>query len=213
MKQILLIGSLGQLGRYLVEALTSLDIELHVMNRLHMDLAQTHLIQGKLNEFEPDLIINASAYTAVDLAEKESELAYLINRDAPMEMAKYAYDKGIPFLHYSTDYVFSGKASTPYKEQDPTDPQGVYGASKLEGEHEVLDSGANAYIFRTAWVYSQQGKNFYNTMLNLAENRNELSIVNDQYGSPTYAGEIAKATVIIVEMLLRGDSFKKVSII
>jgi len=208
MNKVLIIGSHGQLGRYLIDAFQALRVHVIEFNREQLDLTSTNAIQQTIASAQPDLLINASAYTAVDLAESESDLAFTVNKDAPIEMAKYCADVDIPFVHYSTDYVFSGSSDIPYKESDPTDPQGVYGESKLAGEQGIVATGADVYIFRTAWVYSQQGKNFFKTMLALAENRNELSIVNDQIGSPTYAGSIADASAKIAMKLLSDLPFQ-----
>lgn len=212
MKKIAIIGANGQLGQYLLSSLSALECEsvqckLIGLNREILDLNKTEKIQTILSEIRPDILINASAYTAVDKAESEPELAHRINCLAPAEIAAFAFLAKIPFIHYSTDYVFAGDANTPYLESDQTAPQGEYGASKLAGEKKVLDSCAQAYIFRTAWVYSQKGSNFYKTMLNLAQNRTELNVVQDQIGSPTYAASIAKATSQIVSKLISGEQF------
>lgn len=202
-KKLLLIGKSGQVSQSIQAAWSSEQIgELIVADRSMLDLSQTDQIQIRLSKIKPDLIINPAAYTAVDLAEQESDLAFAINRDAVGQVGAYAAAQDIPVIHYSTDYVFAGDASSPYKETDATQPQGVYGQSKLEGEQLLIESGANAVILRTSWVYSNFGKNFYKTMLILAESKNELSVVNDQVGSPTFAGSIAAATLKIVETVL-----------
>ncbi len=200
MKKILLIGQNGQVSTYLQRVLPSES--LLVANRELLDLSKVNQIQAVLAELKPDLIINPAAYTAVDLAESETELAYAINRDAVAQIAQYAASHQVPLIHFSTDYVFPGDADKPYKETDVPGPTGVYGASKLAGEKAVLDSGAPAVVLRTAWVYSNHGKNFYKTMLNLAESRDELSVVADQIGAPTYAGSIAEATKRLVDIIL-----------
>ena len=211
-KKITVIGSNGQLGQYLLSSLNELEcenikLEIVGLSRKELDLSKAQDIQTVLSKVQPDMVINASAYTAVDKAESEPELAHRINCLAPAEIAAYALSADIPFIHYSTDYVFSGDAKTPYLESDQTAPQGEYGASKLAGEQKVLDLGAQAYIFRTAWVYSQKGSNFYKTMLNLSESRDELNVVHDQIGSPTYASSIAQATTKIVSKLFSGEQF------
>lgn len=200
MKNILVIGQNGQVSTYLQRAMPAES--LRVANRELLDLSKVDQVQASLAELAPDLIINPAAYTAVDLAESETELAYAINRDAVSEIAQYAASHQVPLIHFSTDYVFPGDADKPYKETDVTGPTGAYGASKLAGEKAVLESGAPAVILRTAWVYSNHGKNFYRTMLNLAESRDELSVVADQVGAPTYAGSIAEATKRLVEIIL-----------
>ena len=210
-KKIALIGVNGQVGQYLLSCLGCLDtdttVEIIGLSRQELDLTKTDDIPLILNEITPDLIINASAYTAVDKAESEPELAYQVNCVAPQAMAEYAKQNQVPFIHFSTDYVFAGDASEPYLEDEITNPQGEYGSSKLAGEQAVLASGAKAFIFRTAWVYSQKGNNFYKTMLKLAESRSELNIVDDQVGSPTYAAAIAQATTEIVKKIFSSGDF------
>lgn len=214
-KKIALIGAQGQLGCYLLKCLKQLEIDIEAgldiktiaISRKELDLSKTDGIQAYLGEVQPDLIINASAYTAVDKAETEVELAHQINCIAPAEMAAYAEFADIPLIHFSTDYVFAGDADQAYLESDATSPQGQYGLTKLAGEQRLLDSGADIFIFRTAWVYSRQGSNFYKTMLKLAESRSELNVVSDQVGSPTYAAAIAEASAQIVEKLLKGQQF------
>ena len=206
-KKIALIGVNGQVGQYLLHCLNKLNVEIIGLSRQELDLRFTEKIQLTLRELKPDIIINASAYTAVDKAESEPELAYQINCIAPKVMAEYAAKTDVPMIHFSTDYVFSGDADEPYLENDVTDPQGEYGSSKLAGEQAILDSGAQAFIFRTAWVYSQKGNNFFKTMLKLAESRSELNIVDDQVGSPTNAAAIAQATIEIVQNIMTGMEF------
>lgn len=198
--RVLLIGSNGQLGQYLCDVFEA--YELICLTRKKLDLCKLNDIDQSIRRISPDILINTSAYTAVDKAEEESELAFLINASAPAAMAETCFDLEIPFVHFSTDYVFSGNKSTPYHEDDPTKPQGVYGASKLKGELAILASQCQAYIFRTAWVYSQRGQNFYKSMLQLADNRTELNIVSDQFGSPTYASSIAISLVEVVRKIL-----------
>lgn len=204
MHKILLIGQNGQVTTYLQRAFASANngYEVEVAGREQLDLTKVTDIASALKASKPKLIINPAAYTAVDLAEKEQEAAFTINRDAVAEIAAYCAKTETPLIHFSTDYVFAGDAKTPYLETDTPAPTGVYGQSKLEGEQAILDSGAPALILRTAWVYSNHGKNFYNTMLSLAETRNELSVVADQIGAPTYAGSIADATKSLAELIL-----------
>ncbi len=208
-KKIALIGVNGQVGQYLLSCLGGLDAEIVGLSRQELDLTITRDIQLTLKEIKPDLIINASAYTAVDTAESEPELAYQVNCLAPKTMSEYAVDVNVPMIHFSTDYVFAGDAIEPYLENDATNPQSEYGSSKLAGEQAVLDSGAQAFIFRTAWVYSQKGNNFFKTMLKLAASGSELNIVDDQVGSPTYAAAIAHATAEIVQKIMADLNFPK----
>jgi len=207
MKRILLIGKNGQVSTYLQRALKG-DYKLIVVGREQLDLSQPQTVENALSELTPDLIINPAAFTAVDLAEEEAVAAFTINRDSVTEIALYAKQTNTPLIHYSTDYVFSGDADAPYLESDETGPTGVYGQSKLEGEQAILDSGAPALILRTAWVYSNHGKNFYKTMLSLSESRDELSVVDDQIGAPTYAGSIAEATAKLVATILDQEQIK-----
>lgn len=201
MKKILLIGQNGQVTTYLQRALSA-DYTLEVAGRESLDLSKTDAIESILASYAPDLIINPAAFTAVDLAETEQDLAFKINRDAPAAIAQYCKSNNTPLIHFSTDYVFSGDAEEAYRETDETAPSGVYGQSKLQGEQAILNSGAPAIILRTAWVYSNHGKNFYKTMLGLSDRRDELSVVADQVGAPTYAGSIADATKLLLEKIL-----------
>lgn len=147
----------------------------------------------------PDIVINAAAYTAVDRAESEPDLAHRINANAPATMANAALDAGAAFIHFSTDYVFRGDANRPYTEADPTDPKSVYGKTKLAGDLAVLQTGARATIFRLAWVYSNQGRNFLNTMICLSHSGSPIRVVNDQIGAPTWAQAIANATLDVID--------------
>jgi len=210
MKTILLIGQNGQVTTYLQKALASSDIyNVVVAGREQLDLSKLDQIQPVLTDLNPDIIVNPAAYTAVDLAEQESADAFRINRDAVAEIAKYSARSATPLVHFSTDYVFAGDASSPYKETDIAAPTGVYGQSKLEGEQAIIESGAPAVILRTAWVYSNHGKNFYKTMLTLAESRNELTVVGDQIGAPTYAGSIAQATKELLDIIITQNGLNK----
>ncbi len=203
MKTVLLIGQNGQVTTYLQKTLVGSELyELVVADREKLDLLKLDQISDSLGALKPDVIINPAAYTAVDLAEEEQSAAFCINRDAVAKIANYCAEATVPLIHFSTDYVFSGDASTPYLESDATLPNGVYGQSKLEGEQAILESGAAAVILRTAWVYSNHGKNFYKTMLMLSESRTELNVVNDQIGAPTYAGSIAQATKELLDVIV-----------
>ena len=209
---VALIGQHGQVSTYLQRAFKhQKEISLLVLGREELDLSQPDTISESLKGVEFDLLINPAAFTAVDLAEEQHEESFAINRDAAEQLALVCVERNTPMIHYSTDYVFPGDAVEPYVETDATGPTGVYGKSKLEGENAILATGAKAIILRTAWVYSNVGKNFYKTMLGLSESRNELSVVNDQVGSPTYAGSIADATLKLSRALLeqgvRDDQF------
>jgi dTDP-4-dehydrorhamnose reductase len=188
--RILITGAAGQVGTALAQALPDLG-GLILAGRDALDLSQPGAIAGRLTSAGPDLIVNAAAYTAVDKAETESELAYAVNAGAVEAMGRWAAAKGVPLIHFSTDYVFDGRASEPYRETDPVNPLSVYGKSKAEGERLLLATGAPCLIIRTAWVYSAAGKNFVKTIARLAGERTELSIVSDQVGTPTSAVQIA----------------------
>jgi dTDP-4-dehydrorhamnose reductase len=162
-------------------------------------------IYAALGAARPDVIVNAAAYTAVDKAESERDLAFAVNATGAGAVARAAVRLGVPLVHVSTDYVFAGDKVGPYLENDPTGPTGVYGASKLAGEEAVLSSGADAAILRTAWVYSPFGANFVKTMLRLAETRDEVGVVDDQRGSPTSALDLADAVIVVAQHLVAGS--------
>jgi dTDP-4-dehydrorhamnose reductase len=204
--KILLLGSRGQLGTTLLPQLGRFgDVEAYDHDGI--DLADASVTRRRILEIAPDLIINAAAYTAVDKAESEPQAAARVNADAPGVVAECASELGAGLIHYSTDYVFDGNASSPYKEDDPTNPQSVYGRTKLDGENAVLNSGASALILRTAWVYSLHGHNFLKTMLRLAAERDELTIVADQVGSPTSTLALTDATIRLIEYFVEHDGF------
>lgn len=203
--KILLTGTDGQVGYELWRTLqhigeviptTRSGKEIEGMPTIALDLSDVTDIENKLNAIEPDVICNAAAYTAVDNAEKDKDTALKINAIAPGIFAKYAVITDAVVVHFSTDYVFSGFSSVPWKEDDKTSPLGVYGESKLLGEQAILDSGCQHMIFRTAWVFSYRGHNFVHSMINLAKQKEELSIVDDQIGCPTSATAIANATAM-----------------
>ena len=193
MTKILLTGITGQVGRELQQTLTSMG-EVVGVSRQELDLTKPEQIKRRIAEVKPDIIVNAAAYTAVDKAETERDLAIAINADAPKAMAIAARDINATVVHISTDYVFNGKNHTPYLETDSTDPLGVYGNSKLLGEIGVSENCDRHIILRTAWVYGSRGHgNFVKTMLRLGETKEELKVVADQIGSPTWSYDIAKA--------------------
>ncbi len=197
---IVIFGAGGQVGRALV---TQRVENTTALTRADVDLSKPEQAGEAIRRLRPDFVINAAAYTAVDKAETETELATLINADAPAQMAHACEDTGACLIHYSTDYVFDGQADKPYREQDPVGPLGVYGKTKLAGELAVLDKLERHVILRTAWVYDHSGSNFVNTMLRLGgdPDRSELSVVADQRGSPTFADDLARATHDIVDQL------------
>lgn len=200
--KILLTGINGQVGWELQRALMPLG-EVIPAGREAMDLASPDSIRNAIRKFEPHLIVNPAAYTAVDKAELEPELAKAINAVAPGIMAEEARRLGAAIVHYSTDYVFDGDRSTPYQETDITNPLGVYGKTKLEGEKAIQAVDVPHLILRTSWVYSRMGKNFLLTMLKLARERQELRIVSDQIGAPTWNRAIAEVTAQILAQGIR----------
>jgi dTDP-4-dehydrorhamnose reductase len=205
---ILLIGANGQVGRELERMLPLLG-DVKSLDRRQLDLSEAEEIRNVIRMVRPALIVNAAAYTTVDKAESEHSLARAVNAEAPAVMAQEAKKIGASLIHYSTDYVFDGSKTSPYTEDDPTNPQNVYGKTKLEGDLAIQQSGAAFLIFRTAWVYSTEGQNFLLTILRLATQREELRIVGDQFGAPTTSKEIAKATTQILSQIrtMGNDSY------
>lgn len=197
---ILLIGTNGQVGRALNSMLPRIG-EITALDRQRLDLTQPEEIRRAIHNFHPAFIINAAAYTAVDKAESEENVARAVNTEAPAVMAEEAKKIGASLIHFSTDYVFDGLKTAPYDEDDPANPRNVYGRTKLEGERAIQASGAAHLIFRTAWVYATQGRNFLLTILRLATQREELRIVRDQIGAPTLNTEIAGATTKILAQI------------
>lgn len=191
--KILLFGKDGQVGWELRRALAPLG-EIVLAGRLQADLDQPHLLRSFLRQVRPEVIVNAAAYTEVDKAESEPEKARRINAQSVGVMAEEAARLNAWLVHYSTDYVFDGEKSSPYREEDPTNPLSVYGKTKLEGERLIQELNARHMIFRTSWVYSVHGRNFAKTMLRLAKEEEELKVVMDQQGAPTSAELIADVT-------------------
>lgn len=191
--RILVTGADGQVGRALLNKFDG-AAELVPCNRSVLDLSRPTEIRTKVREVAPDVILNAGAYTAVDRAESERDLAMAINGHAPGVLAEEAKRAGALLVHYSTDYVFDGSKSEPWVEDDATNPLSVYGASKLAGEEAIRAVGGQYLIFRTSWVYAPDGKNFALTMLRLGRERDSLNVVDDQIGAPTTAAELARAT-------------------
>lgn len=194
---ILIFGEKGQVAWELQSTLSPLG-KVIAVGSAQCDVSKPEAVRECIRGVRPQLIVNASAYTAVDKAESEPELARAINAAAPALMAQEAKSLIVPFIHYSTDYVFDGTGSRPYLENDPVCPLGVYGRTKLEGEQGVMASGAAALIFRTSWVYGSRGHNFYLTMLRLGCEREELRVVSDQRGAPTWSRSIALGTALVI---------------
>ena len=202
---ILLTGRNGQVGWELARALLPLG-RVHAFGHAELDLADAAAVRRKLDELRPDVIVNAAAYTAVDKAESEPEQANAVNAAAPALLAQEAASRGALLIHYSTDYVYDGAKAAPYAESDPTAPLGAYGRSKLAGEEGIRASGCDHLIFRTSWVYAARGANFLRTILRLAAEREELRIVADQVGAPTWARLIAEATAHALRQALQERS-------
>jgi dTDP-4-dehydrorhamnose reductase len=198
--KILLTGNNGQVGEELERLLPQLG-EVVALGRQELNLSNPEDIRRTIREIRPNLVINAAAYTAVDQAEKEETAANEINSNAVAIMAEEAKKIGASLVHYSTDYVFDGLKGNPYAEDDPTGPINVYGMTKLAGEQAIRASGVSHLIFRTSWVYATRGRNFLLTILRLATQREELRIVRDQIGAPTWSREIADATTKILSQL------------
>ena len=194
---ILLTGASGQLGAELARALRPQG-DVIAADRARLDVADPDAIVAAVRGARPDLIVNAAAYTAVDLAEKETAAAHAANARAPGILAEEAKRLGAVLIHYSTDYVFDGAATTPYREDAPANPLNVYGASKLAGERAIADVGCHALVLRTSWVYGLHGRNFLVTIRRLAAEREELRIVADQIGVPNWTGTLAAATARLV---------------
>ncbi|VVE55701.1 dTDP-4-dehydrorhamnose reductase [Pandoraea capi] len=192
-RRILLTGATGQVGWELARCLQGMG-DVHAPGRHEMDLLDTDSVARTLRDFAPDLIVNPAAYTAVDRAETDEAAAYQVNAVVPGIMAEEAKRLGALVVHYSTDYVFDGTSSTPYREDEPTNPQNAYGRTKLAGEAAIAASGANHLVLRTSWVYGTRGANFLLTVQRLARERDELRIVADQYGAPTWCRTIAELT-------------------
>ncbi len=202
LKRLLLLGADGQVGRALRRSLLPLG-QVQAYGRAALDLTDHCRLRQVLEQEQADIIVNAAAYTAVDQAESAREKALAINAEAVAVLADYASALGSWLIHYSTDYVFDGEKTSPYREADPPKPLNVYGESKFAGEQAVQQSQANYLILRTAWVYSFFGQNFLKTILKLAQSRDSLRVVCDQHGTPTSADFIADATAQLLGQLLK----------
>lgn len=200
-QKILVVGGNGQLGNCFrkIENNFSLDYEFLFTDSSVLDITNIDQIETIFDEFKPDYCINASAYTAVDLAEQEKDKAFAVNAQGVANLAQACLDYKSTFIHVSTDYVFDGETNLSYSEDDFTKPIGVYGASKREGEELALEINPKTIILRTSWLYSEFNKNFVKTMLNLFSQKDELGIVSDQFGQPTNANDLAEAIMEIIE--------------
>lgn len=210
--KVLITGSNGQVGSCLVKQLqTCTNTEILAVDRTELDITSKSDVIQIVGAFKPNIIINAAAHTAVDKAESEIDLSYAINCDGPLYLAQAAENIGAALLHISTDYVFDGDKEGIYSETNIVNPKSVYGATKLAGEKAVIEACSRAIILRTAWVFGEEGNNFVKTMLRLGQQRDELGIVADQFGGPTYAGDIAAALIDIAKAInIQGESFDSV---
>ena len=208
--KILVTGKDGQLG-YALQELSENQFEFtwKFTDRSELDITDLIKTQSVLKHFQPDWIINTAAYTDVDGAESNEEIAYKVNADGPYFLAKSAKEIGAKLVHISTDYVFDGTKKEPYSENDKPNPLQVYGKSKLKGELLIQDSNISGFIIRTSWVYGNHGKNFVNTILKLAKTKNEIQVIDDQFGSPTYVKDLAKTIIELIskESLTQMDIF------
>ncbi len=202
MSNILITGANGQLGNCLRDLAADFQdkYNFYYTDVAELDITDVEAIEKFVADKGIDIIINAAAYTAVDKAEDEVELAYCLNRDAVRNLAEVARNHNCLLVHVSTDYIFSGESCKPYMETDTPAPQSVYGASKLAGEQAIMESGCRALVIRTSWLYSEYGNNFVKTMLRLGTERESLNVVSDQIGGPTYAGDLAKVIFRLIEV-------------
>ncbi len=206
MRPILVAGRSGQLARCLVESAARRGTNLVAIGRPQLDLEHAGSVEQLARAIEPSAMVNAAAYTAVDRAESQPERAFAVNRDGAGQLAAQAQKMGVPLIHISTDYVFDGRKSSSYDETDAAAPLGVYGRSKLEGEGAVRTACPAAVVLRTSWVYSPYGRNFVTTMLRLAETQDQVRVVDDQWGAPTAASDLADAILDILGQV-DGDGF------
>jgi len=205
-RKILITGKSGQVGWELRRSLSTLG-QVTAVGSNELDLTDADAIRGFIRQLKPDIIVNPAAYTAVDKAESEPDLAMAVNAVAPGVLAEEAKRLEALLVHYSTDYVFDGTKQAPYVEDDQPNPLNVYGASKLAGEQAIRNAGANHLILRTSWVYGARGKNFLLTMQRLGRERDELGVVNDQTGAPTWSRAIAECTAqMLAQLYVPGDS-------
>ena len=201
--KLLVFGQTGQVATELI-ALNRPDLVVQALSRNEADLVDPAACAARVAATDADVVINAAAYTAVDRAETEPDLAHTVNAEAPGAIAVACAARGLPFLHVSTDYVFDGTGTRPWREDDPTGPLGVYGRSKLAGEQAVAAAGGAYVVLRTAWVFSPHGSNFVKTMLRVGATRDRLTVVDDQHGGPTPADSIAAALVAIARAYAAG---------
>ena len=203
--RILVTGSKGQLGGELLQQGRRFGFDVVGIDIEELDITNIKAVETYFDKVDASVVINAAAYTAVDQAESEPELAFAVNKQGPANLATLCNYHGIPLIHISTDYVFDGTKNKAYEESDPVSPVGAYSHSKAQGEKEIIKQATKYIIIRTAWLYGVQGNNFVNTMLRLGRERKELKVVNDQKGCPTYAQDLAAAVLSICQQLQPGE--------
>ena len=206
--KILITGAQGQVGKELVTAANEQGFTVIAAGRNELDITQTKNVKSYIESQQPNIVINAAAYTAVDKAEAEQEIAYAINRDGAANLATVCKEQNIPLLHISTDYVFDGTKKEAYSESDETSPLGVYGISKWQGEEAIRQHCPQHIILRVAWVFGAQGNNFVKTMLRLAKDRDELNVVADQYGGPSPAKNIAETLITLAKQYKKENTLE-----
>lgn len=199
----IVFGANGQVGR----AILQLQKDAIGLTRTEANLETPSSLPSLLDRLNPSIVINAAAYTAVDLAESERSLAFEVNAVAPGILSKWTSERNVPLIHFSTDYVFSGQGIKPWKEDDPVNPCNVYGQSKLEGEKAIVSTNGPYLIFRTSWIYDSKGRNFLTTILRLSKEKETLRIVNDQIGSPTYAPHLAQEVLTVIQQAQQLKTF------
>jgi dTDP-4-dehydrorhamnose reductase len=200
--KILILGASGQIGTQLKKTLSPIGT-IKSCTRKEADLENPEQLKQIIQNYKPQIIVNAAAYTAVDQAESEPEKAYRINSEAVAIIAQESKNNNALFVHYSTDYIFDGIQTEPYTENNQANPQSIYGKSKWKGEQSIIDSGTEYLIFRTSWVYAAKGKNFVNNILKIAKERKELNIIDDQIGAPTTATLIANITAQAIDKKIK----------
>lgn len=204
--KILVTGAQGQVGKELTHIADDKGYNVFAASRAELDITQEIKVTDYINQLQPDIVINAAAYTAVDKAENEQDLAFAINRNGAKNLALACKKQNIPLLHISTDYVFDGSKSEAYNENDSVSPLGIYGESKWQGEEVIRHNLQNYIILRVAWVFGAQGSNFVKTMLRLGKERDELNVVADQYGGPSPAKNIASTLIVLAEQYQQNNS-------
>lgn len=202
--KILVTGSKGQLGSEIKFLSTDHNYDFVFIDLDELNLSKTETILPYLSKINPEFIINCAAYTAVDKAEDEPDLAALINDKAPAIIANFCKESGCRLIHISTDYVFDGNFDRPINEDDKPNPTSVYGATKSNGEKVILSQLSDAYIIRTSWVYSEFGNNFVKTMMRLGKEREEINVVSDQFGTPTWARDLARTILFLISKVIEG---------